>query len=416
MRAWLRRPKTYAWRLLEALTDARWVVISGALVVLSFLSVSVDFPWWVTATLSGVSLALLVGEAIAYFGVRRERDFPLRSTQTFGEVRKALQGNARFAFFEYQDGEFLLDRLMTANVGNGKARGILAKTRFEVGPQLREVGTAYRRTRVAEDSHLHNGDVLGLATDLGFNKRLLTNTLELVPANYWDHLATDIFATHSVTLRRAPTGTHGRSLYIDRRDRPRDFGSSWLLNALGTQVIAITSDWRVVAIYQSKHNETSRELYAPSGSGSLEPKDFGASREMSIKDLAAAGALREMAEEASIGAESVKESAFLGFGRWLNKAAKPELFSVCFLKIESHEVPFLKIQRADKAYTKGIVASRLSDSSEWDPGHPELMVEGDIRESLSVPLETSLTLLALTLADEKMPAHDVLVRRLAKRD
>jgi hypothetical protein len=78
--------------------------------------------------------------------------------------------------------------------------------------------------------------------NLGSDPELSALEVRFVRGTYFDHLASDLFAARDVHLERRHRSELGRALVIDRRGAPRDFGDSWLLNATGTSLVAITTD------------------------------------------------------------------------------------------------------------------------------------------------------------------------------
>lgn len=311
-----------------------------------------------------------------------------------GEHFEGLSLDPRFRSRTYPTGQFVVDDLATASARAGLLTARREPVGYVVPQELRQIGSRYRRDRLRRKPDTFNGRVVGLDTNLGLDGRLPSTLLTMRDARYFDHLATDIMAMHDVLVDDHLRPEFGRSLFVDRRGRPRDFGDSWLLNAVGASVLAITTDGRFVAIAQTESNETSGGLYAPSGSGSIEPKDFAGEMEVSFDQLVIRAALREMSEEAAINGSDVAATAFLGFGRWMTKAGKPEGFTLVALSIDSHEVTRRRVSRADHPYTRAIHAFKFRYALDCTSGYSvNDMVEMQVANSLSLPLATSIDLL-----------------------
>src|SRR6202012_5910941 len=160
-------------------------------------------------------------------------------------------------------------------------------------------------------------------------------------------------------------------------------------------VLAVTADGKLVVVLQSEKNRRSPGLYAPSGSGSLEQQDFRGADSIELGALASNGALRELSEETAILEAEVRAHYFLGFGRWLNEAASPELLTIAFLTIDSHEVLRRRIPTPDRPFNGGTEAVSFAEPpGRWKSARYEEMVALDVRRRLSVPLAAALALLA----------------------
>jgi hypothetical protein len=86
----------------------------------------------------------------------------------------------------------------------------------------------------------------------------------------------------------------------------------------------------------------------------LEPADLMAAGDhASLQDVLVHGMQRELCEETGIGLDDVLETRVIGFGRWLERGAKPEFFAVTRLKIPAAHIPDLKISSGEKIFTDG---------------------------------------------------------------
>ncbi len=413
---WFRTAVLRAGALLD---HARWIVLSLVLALVGIIGLVVTVPAWLNILLAVLSVALLVLEVRAHVTRLADIQFVLREGDDFEDVRASVAGSTRFEVIAAGTGHVLLDHAATAAVVDGTARARLSETSFVVPRVLRTAGIAFQRRRIARGA-TYNGSLVGLGTDLGLGDTLASAEWRFVPARYWDHLATDIFAMQDVLGSGHQLGSLGRELFVDRHGSVRDFGDSWLLNGVGSSVIALTTDARVVLVRQSRKNESSRGLLAPSGSGSLEPADFRGASDLAVAELAANGGTRELAEETGIPLGSVTGSEFLGFGRWLEKAAKPELFTLVTLGISSHDVQEHRIPGADRPYSLAVETLRLRpDVSAWNDADPATVLEDVTRLTLSVPTSAGLALMARAAADPGRRAgglvRDVLAARAAHR-
>lgn len=397
-------------RVVDLLDHARWIVLSLVLACVGLLGVWVQVPRALNIVLAVVSFGLLWGEWRRHVEKLRSLTFIDRTGDDYDDLAATYQGSTRFDLVEANRHHVVIDRVASSAVAAGAVTGVVADEGYVLPHELRE-GKQYRRTRIKRRD-TYNGPLLGLDSDLGTGDALATDQWRLLPARYWDHLASDILAT-KIALRAGEVVPRlGRSLYVDRHGRLRDLGESWLLNGIGTSLIAITSDRRVVVVSQSELNESSGGLLAPSSSGSLEPGDLGGAGSGSMAAIAADGVLRELREETGVVASEVVETAFLGFGRWVEKAGKPELWSVARLRIDSHEVRRKRILNQERPFTTNVDALRLADPASWDADRPEKMLPEADPLMLSVPLLIGLRLMAEAHRDAGSVAGDLVRRAL----
>jgi len=66
-----------------------------------------------------------------------------------------------------------------------------------------------------------------------------------------------------------------QNLLTDTQGHLRTLADSVLADAVGVSTLAVTADGALVLVAQSRHNTASSRLLAPSGSGSLDPRDLG---------------------------------------------------------------------------------------------------------------------------------------------
>lgn len=387
----LRRFVHTAWlRLFDFSYHARWLLLSLTLALVGVLAIWLAIPPAINASLALVSLGLLGLEWRRHIEELRSLDF-IDQTEGHEDVVAAYAESERFTLVPANNQHVLLDRSAAWAISTGHITGRIASANYVLPHELR-AGVRFRSDRIKRRG-TYNGRLLGLKSNVECNTGA-TKEWRLAPARYWDHLASDIMATKKALRDGEPDESLGRSLYVDRRGQLRDFSDSWLLNGLGTSLLAITTDWKLVIVAQSTRNESSGGLWAPSASGSLEPQDFRGVTSLDMATLAANGALRELEEETGIRQSDVAATAFLGFGRWIEKAAKPELWTLAGLSIDSHEVKRRRVLRHEKVFSKRVKTVRCSERASWSSEDPHRVLERVDPGMLSVPLIVGLRLLA----------------------
>ena len=401
----LRRIRSAAGRVWLWAQYWRWILLSLVLAAVGLVSIWAPPPAVINFALAFVSFVFL-GSEIGRF---RSDSSQLRFIpwhDDFDDVEQALEDNSRFELVRFPNGTFLVDHVATAEIGAGRVQVSVDRAPFQVPLRLREIGREYRRQETAGRIDVWNGPVLGLDTNLGTDQDLPAHDLVLRSGRYYDHLSTDLLAMNEVQAHGRYRDDLGRALVIDRHSLPRDFGDSWLLNALGTQVIALTTDQRAIVVHQTAKNESSKNQQAPSGSGSVEPVDAPAGG--SLSEIATAGALREMRQEAGITEDDVADIEFLGFGRWLDKGGKPELFCVARLSIDSHEAAQRVADPQDRPFSKFAEPRRLArPHTSWRAESLGEIFDDKRPTTMSVPLQACLWLMARAASDETDPTHRI---------
>jgi hypothetical protein len=383
----------------------RWILLSLVLAAVGLLSIWFPPPAVVNLSLAVVSFAFLISELARFRSSSSQLRF-IPWLDDFDDVEQALADNSRFEIVRFSNGTFLADHVATVEIGAGRVQVSVDHAPFQVPVRLKEIGGEYRRRATAGRIDVWNGPVLGLDSNLGADRDLPVDEVVLRSGRYFDHLSTDLLAMNEVQAHGRYRDDLGRALVIDRHSLPRDFGDSWLLNALGTQIIALTTDQRAIVVHQTAKNESSKNQQAPSGSGSVEPVDAPDGR--SLRDIAVAGALREMGQEAGITEDDVVDTEFLGFGRWLDKAGKPELFCVARLSIDSHEAEQRVANPEDRPFSMFAEPRRLArPHTSWRTDALGDIFDDQRPTAMSVPLQVCLWLMARAASDETHPAHRI---------
>ncbi|GAA5193192.1 hypothetical protein GCM10023346_17290 [Arthrobacter gyeryongensis] len=334
-------------------------------------------------------------------------DFP---DQTFwsSEDKRLLAPNSRFRVEEYSKEIFVYDLRISQLIRTGDLKATLSKQSYVLPPKIRNIGNLYVFKELKKKNRvLYNDKMVGWNTDVGTTSDHTLVRVEMQRGRYFPHLASDEFAEKEPTKNGEDVPGTGRQLFVSKNGQLRDLGKSWLFNGVGTSTLAFTSDGKLVVIKQSEANANNPGFSAPSGSGGLEPKDFRGQTEIPLRDLAANGGNRELGEESNVQDEEVVDSYFLGFGRWLQKAGRPELYTLTFLSIDSDTLDQRPIPRKDKRFVKDrVLAELVGDPSSWDPSQPEAMLIPKLRQRMSLPLAASLSLLARVAQDPTTEAYE----------
>lgn len=192
-----------------------------------------------------------------------------------------------------------------------------------------------------------------------------------------------------------------RQTLIDPTGRLAPLSGTELANIVGISTMAVTTDGQVVLIEQSRRNSASAALLAPSGSGSLEPRDLDdLGTGWSLQDLLIRGMNRELAEETGLAESDIDHTTIVGYARWLERGAKPEFFGHTRLRVSSAEVRAAVVRGAEQLYTSDSVLLDVdleALGTEIHAGHDVLTAPSCpalVRERGSVPLVLGLRAVA----------------------
>lgn len=219
------------------------------------------------------------------------------------------------------------------------------------------------------------------------------------------------FLTNELVTRILESrGTHPQILYRgsehfpafsrnDGRSLLKRVDQSFMANHVGISTVVYTSDGQLVLWRQSGGAQQSRDLLAPTGSGSCDWDDWSRpSRSDSLKALVSKAMEREFREESHPLESALRGIAIrteiLGYFRWVRRGGKPE-----FVGISRIEAPFSRLKpnivEVDAPDFVRLVYP-ASNSTQLRASITELLAS----ERLSVPLWVNLLCLNEALKTE----------------
>lgn len=363
---------------------------------------------------AAVTLAL-VGLALSLLALGRDLRHLLSSWQPYevASVRSDFpvhrvrppRGYEQSTFFVAPNrGTMLLDATIDEHLRSHRTPAIVEPDRYRLPPTLRSYAP-YILGRASHDPSVYNGKALGLRSDLGTGSDV-ARAVFLRRATFYDSLCSSDLCQFALKNRITGKTLNIRDEeLIDPTGRLVSLAGSRLANVVGVSTLVFTADDLLVTVLQKKTNVASQLLVAPSGSGSLEPQD--AHGRTNLQDILVAGMERELEEEVGIRADDIERTVVLGFGRWLERGAKPEFFGVTQLRINATELTHRTPSRRDRRYVEMVdpigldvfaLAYHLSmggDVLDW-PQCPDA-----VRDFWSLPLIVALRVAAQRLADWK---------------
>jgi hypothetical protein len=208
-----------------------------------------------------------------------------------------------------------------------------------------------------------NGKIIGMRGDPLPPGPSSPPPIRLHIARFFDAQCSNEMCTLEVTHRSGEDDFDPRTeLLTSANGQLRTLAESVLADCIGISTIAFTADNALVVTRQTSRNIASPQLLAPSGSGSLDPRDLGPApqREGVLQDVVRRGMERELQEETGIRQDEIRYTEVIGFARWLERGAKPEFFGVTELSATTHD---LKEQRRltsdERLYTDGAFTLRI---------------------------------------------------------
>jgi hypothetical protein len=259
-------------------------------------------------------------------------------------------------------------------------------------------------------STMHNGSVVGLATDLPADHGS-DNEVLLRRVGYYDFVSTNILAGNDVWKLGGGARLNGRRLFVDRNGRLRDFTDSWLANTIGVSTLAITEDGKLLLPFHTKQNVGNPEQFPPSGSGALEQQDLPPNGKGKLSDIIIHGAERELCEECALLPAEIHNSAMLGHARWFTRGAMPEFAAVTLVAARSGDIETRKVRRSERSYIKMVTSTSFTPRQSWDPLEPLKMIPPEFGGKASWPLAFALSCLAEAMTDPSFPLGEE-IRRL----
>lgn len=177
---------------------------------------------------------------------------------------------------------------------------------------------------------LFNALKVRLATDLMLAPSGSLEAVKVQPTRYFDTMITNNSIGVMITSCRTRDITFDGTEACFPRHLVPVCDQSSCANQIGTSTIAVTADHYLVLVEQSRRSNLSRNLLAPSGSGSADWKD--AEHISDLQQFVKRAAGRELTEECGLTETAISWMRIIGFGRILQLGGLPQFF--CLAKLE----------------------------------------------------------------------------------
>ena len=265
-------------------------------------------------------------------------------------------GGARYLVVPNRGTALVGDELDRAVCGQEFAIDV-AEAPYRLPPLLKATAPHVLPLR-ARGRLLFNGPVIGMHADPLPAVAGPRTPIRLHKARFFDAQCSNELC--SLRISRRDTGEtfdlRQRAL-IDPTGHVRTLAASELADIVGVSTVAFTADGFLVLVNQSSRNSASPLLLAPSGSGSLEPRDLSAGD--TLRTVLAAGMEREMCEETGLLPGEVTATRLVGFARWMERGAKPEFFGLTRLSVTRDELRSRRPDSAERLYSAGVAFAEV---------------------------------------------------------
>jgi hypothetical protein len=271
------------------------------------------------------------------------------------------------------------------------------------------------RYRNARSNRPFNGALVRQATSTEIIAHDRGKPMNLQPTRYFDLMCSNYLTeSYLIDQRSNSKILDGIGLIRDSTGYLPRLESSDLANPIGVSTLAFDSTHKLILIQQSEFAQSSRNLWSPSGSGSLEPADVQKTSprsdgEIPFVDVLRRGMNRELVEESHIHERVITDSRVIAYFRWLNKGAKPEYIGVTLL---DRPVTLLRRRLSEFRWVRGIEVGVTVDFDrlERNPASAQLCLGDDQSERemfairMSFPLYVALHALGEQLRGADGPA------------
>jgi hypothetical protein len=226
----------------------------------------------------------------------------------------------------------------------------LAEEPYRLPPSLKATAPHVLPLR-ARGRLLFNGPIVGMRGDP------LPATGTRHRGRFFDAVCSNELGTLRITRADGEEYDLRKAELTDSAGALRTLSGSALADLVGVSTVAFTTDGKLVTVRQSSLNSASALLLAPSGSGSLEPRDLrspdGGTRRF-LHTALCAGMDRELCEESGLRPADIRSTRLVGFARWMERGAKPEFFGLTELGVGSAEVTGRRPVSGERLYSAGL--------------------------------------------------------------
>lgn len=206
---------------------------------------------------------------------------------------------------------------------------------FDIHPLVRELLPSFIISMPETKIDTFDDPKVRLYTDLTTDLLTSGGKVHLQRTSYFRDRLTNTLANYRVRLEGREI-LNLRHEAIDPNRRLIPLKESTLSNQLGCSTLLVTSDATIVFLRQGNRTSENAGRLAPAGSGSFDlPKRLS---RLDFQAFAREEARRELQEECGLASADVVAVQLCGFGRYLYRNGKPELFCIAVTRRDSQSI------------------------------------------------------------------------------
>ena len=288
-------------------------------------------------------------------------------------------------------------------ITNSLADCLLVSKSRSVIPGIEKNRPLILRERLAGKSAF-DGKVVSQISDLSAKALTSGQSIDLAMSRYFDLLCTN-YMTNWAVVPSVGSPVLGWKLAQDPDSGElRELEGSTLSNAIGASTLAVTADGFLVLIGQSNRSISSPSMWAPGGSGSVDPEDVSllSNGPAKLVHVIAHAMERELQEEAHLNASDIEMTYVNGYFRWVNMGGKPEYSGITLLRRSSVDLKARYRRLVERPWVRIIVSDVAFDIDLLlSGGDPLACLPGKYRQTASFPLFMTLRALRAHLERDK---------------
>lgn len=263
-------------------------------------------------------------------------DIVFEKQDNINELPKNIDTYKKISTFDNHS--IVYDDLVNRNLESGSNPIRLNNEIFELHPLVNEMLPFFILNM--PEAKIDTTDDLKVRLNSDIDNQFITSNLEvnLQKTSYFRDRLSNSLANYIVMkdgrvifdLRPHEVLTQEGYFYSLRESR--------LSNQLGGSVILFTSDSSVVLLKQGNRTSENSGKLAPSGSGSFDYLTKKSIEKQTFQEFSKQQIIRELTEECGLESADIHDIQICGFGRYLYRNGKPEIFCVASTKKSSSEI------------------------------------------------------------------------------
>lgn len=202
---------------------------------------------------------------------------------------------------------------------------------FQIHPLIKEMLVVFIAKMPETSIDTFDDDKVRLHSDITKSFIYSRDKIYLQKTSYYKDRLSNTLANYTVRLDGRTILDLRKENYDSNNRTLSGLRESKLSNQLGGSVILVTIDSTIVMLRQGNRTDENSGRLSPAGSGSFDllkpPSKFNT---VSFQDYSRDQVKRELKEECGLKISDIKNIQICGFGRYLYRNGKPEVFCIAF--------------------------------------------------------------------------------------